>query len=175
MKIRATTPRDLDAVMAIIEEARRTIAALGIDQWQNGSPNRVMLTEDMALGQGRVVVGDDGAVLGTFAIIYTGEPTYDRIYDGGWLTADRDAHGEVAYVAIHRVAISVAHRGSGASTAIMDYAAEFARVLGKTSLRIDTHEGNTVMRRMLEKHGFVHRGTIFLRNGDRRVAYERVL
>ena len=28
---------------------------------------------------------------------------------------------------------------------------------------------------MLEKHGFVHRGTIFLRNGDKRVAYERVL
>ena len=79
MNIRTTTPKDIDAVMAIIEEARGTIAVLGIDQWQNGSPNRTMITEDMALGQGRVVTDDDGAIIGTFALIYTGEPTYDAI------------------------------------------------------------------------------------------------
>jgi GNAT superfamily N-acetyltransferase len=175
MNIRATTPKDIDAVMAIIEEARGTIAALGIDQWQNGSPNRVMITEDMSLGQGRVVTDDDGAIIGTFALIYTGEPTYDAIYGGGWGAADKASDGSVAYIAIHRVAISVARRGKGVSSAIISYAEEFARILGKTSLRIDTHEGNVVMRRMLTKHGFVHRGTIYLKNGDPRVAYEKVL
>lgn len=175
MNIRATTPKDIDAVMAIIEEARGTIAALGIDQWQNGSPNRAMITEDMARGQGRVVTDDDGAIIGTFALIYTGEPTYDAIYGGGWGAADKASDGSVAYIAIHRVAISVARRGKGVSSAIISYAEEFARILGKTSLRIDTHEGNVVMRRMLTKHGFVHRGTIYLKNGDPRVAYEKVL
>ncbi len=175
MKIRATTPKDIDAVMAIIEEARGTIAALGINQWQNGTPNRAMITEDMALGQGRVVVEDDGTIVGTFALIYTVEPTYDDICDGAWRTADRAVDGSVAYIAIHRVAISVAHRGRGISTAMIGYAEEFARILGKASLRIDTHEGNVVMRRMLEKHGFVHCGTIHLQNGDPRVAYEKVL
>ena len=175
MNIRTTTPQDIDAVMAIIEEARRTIAALGIDQWQNGSPNRAMITEDMALGQGRVVTDDDGAVIGTFALIYTGEPTYHRVCDGAWRTPDHAADGSFAYIAIHRVAISVARRGSGISTAIMEYAEEYARILGKTSLRIDTHRGNVVMRRMLEKHGFTHCGTIYLQNGDPRVAYEKVL
>lgn len=175
MNIRTTTPKDIDAVMAIIEEARGTIAALGIDQWQNGSPNRAMITEDMALGQGRVVTDDDGAIIGTFALIYTGEPTYGAIYGGGWGAADKASDGSVAYIAIHRVAISVARRGKGVSSAIISYAEEFARILGKTSLRIDTHEGNVVMRRMLTKHGFVHRGTIYLKNGDPRVAYEKVL
>jgi GNAT superfamily N-acetyltransferase len=175
MNIRTTTPKDIDAVMTIIEEARTTIAALGIDQWQNGSPNRVMITEDMALGQGRVVTDDEGAVIGTFALIYTGEPTYKTDYDGGWRTSDLDADGSIAYIAIHRVAVSVAHRGSGISTAIIAYAEEFARILGKSSLRIDTHEGNVVMRRMLEKHGFLPCGTIFLQNGDPRVAYEKVI
>lgn len=175
MNIRATTPKDIDAVMAIIEEARGTIAALGIDQWQNGSPNLAMVTQDMALGQGRVVTDDDGAIIGTFALIYTGEPTYDRIYDGAWRGADRADDGSVAYIAIHRVAVSVAQRGRGVSTAIIGYAEEYARILGKTSLRIDTHEGNVVMRRMLEKNGFVHCGTIYLQNGDARVAYEKVL
>lgn len=175
MNIRTTTPKDIDAVMAIIEEARGTIAALGIDQWQNGSPNRAMITEDMALGQGRVVTDDDGTIIGTFALIYTGEPTYDAIYSGGWGSADKASDGSVAYIAIHRVAVSMAQRGKGVSTAIIRYAEEFARILGKTSLRIDTHEGNVVMRRMLTKHGFVHCGTIYLKNGDPRVAYEKVL
>jgi hypothetical protein len=31
------------------------------------------------------------------------------------------------------------------------------------------------MRRMLEKHGFLPCGTIFLQNGDPRVAYEKVI
>ena len=174
MNIRTTTPKDIDAVMTIIEEARATIAALGIDQWQNGSPNRSMITEDMALGQGRVVTDDEGRIMGTFAIIYTGEPTYETVYDGAWRAPDLDGDGSIAYIAIHRVAVSVAHRGSGISTAIINYAEEFARILGKSSLRIDTHEGNVVMRRMLEKQGFLPCGTIRLRNGDPRVAYEKV-
>lgn len=174
MQIRHTTIQDLDSVMTIIEEARRTIAALGIDQWQNGSPNRAMIQEDSALGQGYCVV-KDCEIVGNFALIADGEPTYDRIDDGAWLTPDRDDAGEYAYLAIHRVAIRVAHRGSGISTAILDYAADTARRLGRGSLRIDTHLGNVVMRRMLEKHGFTHCGTIYLQNGDPRVAYERVL
>lgn len=195
MNIRTTTPKDIDAVMTIIEEARTTIAALGIDQWQNGSPNRAMIEEDIALGRSYCVASaaetaekglfcpvtadpstdGEGEVWGTFALIEDGEPTYGRIYDGQWLTPDQDGTGHPAYLAIHRVAIAVSKRGSGISTAIVEYAAHKARSLGRRSLRIDTHEGNAVMRRMLTKHGFVHCGTIFLQNGDKRVAYERVL
>ena len=175
MQIRKTTANDIDAVMSIIEEARRTIAALGIDQWQNGTPNRAMIEEDVALEQSRCVVADDGQIVGTFALISVGEPTYDRIFEGSWTSDDLDGDGNCAYLAIHRVAISVSKRGSGISTAMIDFAARTARELGRGSLRIDTHRGNVVMRRMLEKHGFVHRGTIYLQNGDPRVAYERVL
>ena len=175
MQIRKTTARDIDAVMAIIEEARRTIAALGIDQWQNGTPNRAMIEEDVLLGQSRCVVNDDGQIVGTFALIDNGEPTYNRIFEGAWTLPDLDPRGNYAYLAIHRVAISVAKRGSGISTAIIDYALQAARELDRNSLRIDTHRGNVVMRRMLEKHGFTHRGTIYLQNGDPRVAYERLL
>ena len=56
----------------------------------------------------------------------------------------------------------------------MTYACDTARDLGMDSVRIDTHEGNVVMRRMLEKNGFVHCGTIYLMNGDARVAYEKL-
>ena len=77
------------------------------------------------------------------------------------------------YIAMHRVAVSVACRGKGVSTAIVEYAAGAARELGRNYVRIDTHRGNVVMRRMLEKHGFEYCGIIYLENGDERVAYEK--
>ena len=174
MLIRATTPADVPAVMTIIEEARRTIATLGIDQWQNRSPNEAMILADVGKGQSRVALVD-GEVVGTFALIDNGEPVYAVIEDGTWQTPDKDTAGEWSYLAIHRVAISVAHRGSGISTAVIQYAEESARSLGRSSLRIDTHEGNVVMRRMLERHGFIPCGIIHLENGDPRVAYEKMI
>ena len=169
MTIRQANTNDIDALVALFAEARATIAALGIDQWQNGYPSLSVISEDIAKHRS-YVVEIDSHIVGTFVIITDGEPTYDRIFEGEWLTQDSQS-----YIAIHRVAISVARRGSGISTAILGYAAEMARALGRTSLRIDTHKGNLVMRRMLEKHGFVHCGSIYLENGDHRVAYEKTI
>ena len=104
-------------------------------------------------------------------MITDGEPTYDKVYDGHWITGDDNDN----YVAIHRVAVSVCMRGKGISTAIIDRATSFARSLNRSSLRIDTHKGNVVMRRMLEKHGFKYCGIIFLQNGEERVAYEKII
>ena len=170
MMIRRTTLADLDRLMPIFDEARRTIAALGIDQWQDGYPNPEVIAADIDRGES-YAVETDGIVCGTFAMLTGGEPTYDKIYDGAWLTGDSTD----GYLAIHRVAISVARRGSGISTAIINHAADFAKAHGKSSLRIDTHEGNVVMRRMLEKNGFEYCGVIYLENGDPRVAYELTL
>ena len=170
MIIRKSTASDLDTLMNIFDEARSTIAALGIDQWQNGYPSRDVISDDIAAGRSYTVEVDSD-ICGTFVLVDDGEITYNKIYGGHWLTGD-DSND---YVAIHRVAISVKKRGSGLSSAIIDYAAQYARSLERTSLRIDTHEGNVVMRRMLEKHGFQYCGVIYLQNGDSRVAYEKKL
>ena len=170
MLIRKTTKNDIKEIMPIFEEARGTIAALGIDQWQNGYPSDDVILSDVEKKQS-YLCELDGKVCGTFAMLENGEPTYDKIFDGNWLTGD-DSHD---YIAIHRVAISVSSRGSGLSGKIIGYAMDFAKTLGRKSLRIDTHRGNVVMRRMLEKNGFLHCGTIYLENGDERVAYEKII
>ena len=169
MIIRQANYNDVAALDALFGEARATIATLGIDQWQNGYPSLSVIREDIARNRA-FVVEKDGLVVGTFVLITDGEPTYDRIFDGAGQTGDGND-----YVAIHRVAISVACRGSGISTALLDHAARVAQSLARFSLRIDTHRGNVVMRRMLEKHGFVHCGSIYLESGDHRVAYEKIL
>ena len=165
--IRKSKRTDIPFLMPIFEEARGTIAALGIDQWQNGYPSEDVIIADIEKEQS-YLCELDGVICGTFAMLSDGEPTYDRIYDGHWLTGDDSQD----YIAIHRVAISVASRGRGLSGRIIGYAADFARERGRSSLRIDTHRGNKVMRRMLEKNGFTHCGTIYLESGDERVAYE---
>jgi GNAT superfamily N-acetyltransferase len=165
--IRKAKKSEIPSLMTIFEEARGTIAALGIDQWQNGYPSEDVIITDVEKEQS-YLCELDGVICGTFAMLTESEPTYDKIYDGHWLTGD-ESHD---YIAIHRVAISVSSRGSGLSGKIIEHAAEFARKNGRKSLRIDTHRGNKVMRRMLEKNGFIHCGVIYLENGDERVAYE---
>ena len=169
LKIRKTQKSDVPSLMAVFDEARKTIKALGIDQWQNGYPSADVIFDDIEKSQS-YCVEIDGEICATFAIIRFGEPTYDSIYGGKWLTCD-----EKGYLAIHRVAISVKYRGRGISTAIIDFAIDLARELDKKSLRIDTHQGNIVMRKMLEKHDFSYCGLIYLENRDERVAYEKII
>ena len=178
MKIRTATPRDLDGIMAVIDEARGTIAALGINQWQDGYPQKEIIAFDIERGVSFCIENTEtGEVVSTFAVFSDGEVLYDRIFDGAWRTGDSLSENKenVCYTAIHRVAISVKARGSGLSGAIIDFVRNIAIEKNKISLRIDTHEGNVVMRRMLEKNGFVHCGTILLENGDPRVAYEKLI
>ncbi len=166
--IRKSKKRDLGALMELFAEARSTIAELGIDQWQNGYPNEAVILSDISKGQS-YAVEEDGGIAASFAVISDGEPAYDRIYNGSW-RSEADS-----YLAIHRVAIAVAMRGKGIASQIMSFAEAMAREQGRISLRIDTHHGNVVMRRMLEKQGFVPCGDIYLADGGLRIAYERVL
>ena len=167
--IRKSTLQDLDNLLALFDEARATIATLGIDQWQNGYPSREVIERDIERGES-YLYEENGETLATFAMLREREPTYDIIYDGAWLTGDT-----VAYTAIHRFAIAVRARGGGIAGEILAYAGAYSQGKCKPSLRIDTHEGNIVMRRMLEKNGFVHCGRITLTDGASRVAYEKLL
>ena len=169
MRILQTREENLPEIMDIFSEARQTIASLGINQWQNGYPNEQVIREDIAKERSYSVIDD--TICGTFAVILDGEPTYDKIYDGNWITGNDFSN----YMAIHRVAVSVSSRGKGVSTEIINYATTLARENGRSSLRIDTHEGNIVMRKMLEKHGFAYCGIIYLEDGESRVAYEKLI
>lgn len=158
---------DLNTLFPIYQTAVRTIGALGIDQWQNGYPTREILLSDVENGElFRIEI--DGQTAGGFALLLHRDPTYDQI-EGAWKTGDRGA-----YAAVHRVTVDPAFRGRDIPRAIYAFAEERARACLLCSLRIDTHEGNVVMRRSLEKCGFLHVGVIHLPDGSPRVAYEKV-
>ncbi len=167
MEFTKATKKDLDKVMQIIADARTRIGKLGIDQWQYGYPTRDIVREDIELE--RFYVGKEGGdILSVFVVIRDGEPTYDVIYNGEWLTGDSRN-----YVAVHRIAVSGDAVRRGIASQTLGFVASVAIKEGFDSIRIDTHEGNTPMRGMLERNGFVHCGTVYLTGGEKRVAYEK--
>ncbi|TQQ83133.1 GNAT family N-acetyltransferase [Peptacetobacter hominis] len=96
------------------------------------------------------------------------ESTYDKIYDGEWLS-------DYPYTVVHRVAVSEGNKGKGISHEIMRFAEKISKERNIKSMKIDTHEDNKVMRSMLEKNGYTYCGIIYLESGDTRVAYEKLI
>ena len=111
IRIRLAVQEDMTAIMSVFAQARAAIAALGIDQWQDGYPTEAHIDADIEKGYAYVLC-TGGMVQGYFAMIGDPEPTYARIYDGAWLT-------DGAYTTVHRVAMSDALRGKGGAAEAM--------------------------------------------------------
>ena len=162
---------DIPDVMRAVHEAQAFMKGLGIDQWQDGYPERSTLEKDVEIGQLYVCFDEEAGCVAAFAALsLLPEPIYDAI-DGAWRT-------EGPYLTIHRMALDDAHRGSGIADQMIDLAVRIAREHVCASLRVDTHRGNLAMRRFLEKRGFVYCGTVIyeVMKGDKlRVAYDKSL
>jgi len=163
MQIRKSTEQDFDRMMEIYAYARAFMAAHGNpNQWgPTHWPPEELIRRDIETGNS-YVCEHEGRVVGTFYFIQGRdiEPTYARIVDGTW--ADDSPYGVV-----HRSAADGSVRGVGAYC--INWA--FDRC---GHMRIDTHNDNAVMQRLLEKLGFARRGTIYVReDNDPRIAYEK--
>lgn len=174
--IRKSKLSDIEQIMNLFDMARKTMATLGIDQWQDGYPYKENIMEDIRNDESYVVTGQNGVILATFMLMKRNESTYDRIYDGAWLTEK-----EVQYATIHRITVLPESRASAVSgkeekpisRIIIEYAKDFVKEHNLSGgIKIDTHEGNIAMRKMLEKNGFVYCGVILLTDGQKRVAYQ---
>ena len=177
MKIRPTTLADLDRVMDILAGGRRSLAELGIDQWQNGYPPRELIEDDVARGESYVVEDEGGDVVGCAALVFGGEACYDRIEGGSWLTESDSAAPR--YAAIHRVAVARELRRGGVARFLVGRLEELSRACGFESVRIDTHPGNAPMRGLVEALGYTYCGITFIGHAEgatrERVSYEKLL
>lgn len=157
-RVREAAWTDFERILEIYGQAREFMAKTGNPtQWGTNYPPLEMLEADIPAGNLYVV--EDDAVHGVFAYFTEPDPTYGYIEDGAWLS-------DSPYGTIHRVA---ADSSGGVFTAVVNYA-----VSRNPHVRIDTHADNKVMQHVLEKHGFVRTGIIYLEDGDPRIAYERV-
>lgn len=143
---------------------------MGRNQWQDGYPNPESIATDIAGGNGYVLTRGI-EVLGYCAIIFTGEPAYDHLAGGTWLTASTTS--DCRYAVVHRMAINPRLWGQGLSAAFFGLVEEFIRKKGFESLRVDTNYDNTGMLHILRRRGFSYCGIVMY--AAERMAFELVL
>lgn len=158
MNVRPAQAEDLERILEIYTIARRFQCDTGNPtQWAGGYPARELIEEDIRTGASHVCE-ENGRVVGVFALFTGEDPTYGYI-EGAW-------PNDMPYATIHRIASDGSCRG--VASFCFNWCLE-----RHDNLRIDTHADNRVMQHVLEKNGFVPCGTIYLENGDPRLAYQK--
>ena len=158
MTVRKAVPAELDRIMEIYSVAREFMIENGNPtQWEGGYPQRELVEEDIRTGICHVIC-DGEALCGVFALLDGDDPWYRRIVDGKW-------KNDAPYMAIHRIASDGTRRGVFRCAA--DYVAERC-----DNIRIDTHENNHIMQKLITGYGFVRCGTVFVAGDSPRIAYQ---
>ena len=158
-------PGDIPAIMGLIGQAKEFLRAQGVDQWQNGYPGEDAIGGDVARGTGYLLTLD-GRAVGYLCIDFGGEPSYAGLR-GSWA-------GGGPYAVLHRLALDGGVRGRGLTAEVFRCSEALCRARGVYELRADTDADNHVMRHILEKNGFLYRGTVWFDNSEK-IAFEKIL
>lgn len=139
--IRQATGDDVRALVETLTEAARWVEQMdGTIMWVEGELEEPRVRAEAEAGL-FVVAEAEGAVVG--AIRFQLE---DRLFWPG-----RDGR-DSAFV--HRLAVRRTHIGQGISTALLQWAADRARSLGRRYLRLDCDADRTRLRALYERFGF---------------------
>lgn len=157
MIIRKTLDTDLNEVLHLFANARKFMEENGNKtQWVNGYPQKSVLEKDILKGHSYVCI-DQEKIVGTFYFAIENDPTYSKIDQGSWLN-------DAPYGVVHRITTDRSTKGIGAfciNWCLSQW----------DNIRVDTHENNVPMDRLLQKCGFSKCGIIYIANGDERIAY----
>ena len=164
MIFRRATKEDVETIVGLIDSASKRLGAAGIDQWQRGYPNRVSIERDVESGVGMVLC-EGATIIAYGAVIFTGEPAYNDLTGGEWLSSEE-------YAVVHRLCVSEIFVGMGFSKQFM-HAAEAMASERVRSMRIDTHPENKIMQGLIQRLGYTYCGDVVIES--RRLAYEKIL
>ena len=156
--LRNGTLEDMERIMEIYSYAQEYMIRSGNpSQWGHSYPGKDLIRTDIRQGACKVIYDENG-IHGVFALFEEPDPTYSNIENGQWLN-------DTPYLTIHRIA------GDGKVHGLFQYAVNCCKQ--KTSnIRIDTHRENKTMQRLIEQNGFRKCGTIYVRDGSARIAYQ---
>lgn len=168
MVFREAEKKDLASIAAIIHQAQEDLRSKKVDQWQNGYPNEEIILADIHRRE-NYVLEEEGKVIATVVFSFRGEPSYEKIYEGKWIS-------DQPYAVIHRIAVDRNRKKAGAATRILEEIVCICREKNVLSIRIDTHRDNKAMQAWIAKNHFEYCGIIYLKpSGAERNAYERRL
>ena len=86
---------DFDAAYAILRSAARRMVQQGRHQWDDSYPQKEDVQNDISLAQAYVLESDE-KVVAYGVVSFDGEPAYDALYGGEWLSRGK-------YAVVHRM------------------------------------------------------------------------
>lgn len=159
MIIREAKTEDLERILEIYEIAKAFMRETGNPhQWNSRYPDFNILEEDINKHH-LFVMEEDSIIHSVFAFIIGEDSTYN-IIEGAWL--DNSTYGT-----IHRIA------SDGSVHQVFKKAVDFCSDRC-AHLRVDTHQDNKVMQKVILRNGFKETGIIYIDDGTPRIAYEKV-
>jgi len=167
MEFRKAVETDLNDMINIIRQAQAYFKEHKINQWQDNYPNVGTISNDIDNKNSYVLLKYDN-IVATVAVSFDGEKTYDSIYEGQWISNNE-------YAVIHRIAVDNNFKGLGLSSQIIKNIELICLNKGVYSIRVDTHEDNLSMQKLLKKNKFQYCGIIYLETGSKRIAFEKTL
>jgi GNAT superfamily N-acetyltransferase len=146
VEVRVAGPGDVDAVVAVLDDAAGWLRRRRIDQWPaRFAPERLRV----AVEAGEVYVGvEAGEPVGTFSLIW-GDPVV-------W--GDCPDESDAGY--IHQLAVRRAAAGRGVGERLLAAADALVVARGRRWLRLDCVAHNRGLRHYYEQRGFVYCGDV---------------
>ena len=161
--------KDLDEIMTIIDDGKKALKKDGIDQWQNGLPDREGICENIRTGQS-FVYEEDGEIL-SFAYL-------KKAYEEDYREIDKNFKKHGLYLTIHRLSVKESAKKRGVAKKFFDQIISYGKDLKMEAIRIDTHPDNFKMQNLIKKFSFEKVGICTVDDKikrSRRYVYELVL
>ncbi|MBN3859076.1 N-acetyltransferase [Neisseriaceae bacterium PsAf] len=161
MRIRQTTPEDMPTVLDIYAYAREQMKSNGNPtQWGNNRPSVRVIQQDIKQKVG-YAIEENNQIHAVFSFILGEDSTYQNIEAGSWLNDE-------PYGTLHRVASDGSKRG--VLKEILNFCESKIN-----NIRVDTHENNIVVQKILKQCGYIYCGVIYVDDGTPRLAYHKSL
>ena len=141
-QIRRATDADIETICSILREAADWLTDQRMPMWRADELLPERIAHDVRRGS---------FYLGEFADEPAGTVKFQLSDTEFWPDVP---DGDSAF--IHRLAIRRCYRGRGVSTALMSWARERARALGRSYLRLDCEASRHKLRAVYEAFGFQH-------------------
>jgi GNAT superfamily N-acetyltransferase len=139
--IRQALPPDAPVVEALLVEAAAWVDALGEVMWETGELSAERIAAEIAAGQFFIALADgDPAGVIRFQL-------EDTLF---W----PDLADPAASAFVHRLVVKRRYKGQGISTALLRWAVDHARALGRSYLRLDCDKSRPKLRALYEGFGF---------------------
>ena len=138
--VRRAMPEDVSIVHDMLLEAARWVDALGVVMWEQGELELERLRSEVAAGSFFIAfIGNDAAGAVKFQLddllFWPDLPQTDSAF-------------------VHRLVVRRSYAGRGVSTALLAWAVERTRQLGKSWLRLDCDADRPKLRALYEQFGF---------------------